>query len=68
MRTPGWAAARSALDDADSEANPVGTVRKMAVDSRMSGAIWLAGLPGLWKVRSAKLESGVWMHELERFA
>lgn len=60
-------AASSAMERADDEDNPVGTIRKMAADARMSGTIWLATLPGLWRVRNSKLENGVWTHELERF-
>lgn len=65
MTTP-WTEIGKAFDDADRDANPVGTLRQCAAGSRMDGHIWLAGLPGLWKVRTAKLENGVWMHELQR--
>jgi hypothetical protein len=66
------AAAAQILDDADRDANPVGTTRTIAGPRDMgtfsvwANALSIDTLPGLWLVRRTWEEAGVWMHEIER--
>lgn len=64
--TVDWYAIKRVLDDADRDANPVGTIRHVAITPRASGQLCIDGLPGTWEVRGSWYEAEVWMHEIER--
>lgn len=66
-----WTEIKNALDDAERNADPIGTKRMCSsgekiVLSGWADALSIAGLPGLWVVRRAWEENGIWIHDIER--